>query len=689
MAVDGTYAITIKTMMGPQAGKLVLKTEGNVLTGTSEGPMGSSPLQEGKVNGNEFECMVETETPIGPAKITMKGKVEGNKLTGEAQTPIGVAPITGKREGTGNDEEEDQGRPVAGVSPEGEMKPTITRMEKFGDVELECIYREANRPDPNSETMFSFAPPFQPRTYIAEPGIICEQDVAVKLRDGVTIYADIYRPEDRTDIPAIVCWGPFGKRPGDAPSEWQLMGVPPGTVSKMAKFESADPGYWCHQGYAVANCDPRGVGHSEGDINLFGTQDGRDGYDFIEWIATQWWCNGKVTLAGNSGVAMVQWRIAAEQPPHLCCIAPWEGTGDLYRESYFVGGVYGNFGETVLRIIAGPGYVDDNTAMAAKYPLINEYWEDKIVKWDKIKVPVYMTACWCHQGHLRASIESFRRVRSTKKWLRAHREFEWPDTYTPANLEDLKRFWDRYCKNIRNGWEMTPRVRLDVMDAYEYNFQDARPEKEFPLARTQYTKLYVDAAKGALSFDPVPKESNVAYNAETDEQVTFDITFDKDTEITGYMKLRLWVEARGDDDMDMFVNIWKLDDTGKHLPNISMGAPHWGAWGVMKVSHRELDPKLSTDYNPVQAHRKEEKLKPGEIVPVDIEIWPHSRMWHEGEVLRVIVSGQMIKSEWPLPFIYPPSNKGTHIIHSGGKYDSFLQIPVIPPRHKSGKYEYR
>ena len=62
---------------------------------------------------------------------------------------------------------------------------------------------------------------------------------------------------------------------------------------------------------------------------MFGTQDGRDGYDFIEWLAGQHWSNGKVGMFGNSGVGMVQYRIAAEQPPHLICIAPWEGAGSL------------------------------------------------------------------------------------------------------------------------------------------------------------------------------------------------------------------------------------------------------------------------------------------------------------------------------------------------------------------------
>ena len=164
----------------------------------------------------------------------------------------------------------------------------ITKREKFGDVEIETIYREARKPSTEA-TGFSFCPPFNPRTYIAEPGIICEQDIPVTMRDGTIIYTDIYRPIDQTNIPVIISWSPFGKRPGDIESEWQVMGVPPGAVSRMSKFESADPGYWCHQGYACANVDPRGVGHSQGDANIFGTQDARDGHDFIEWLATLHW----------------------------------------------------------------------------------------------------------------------------------------------------------------------------------------------------------------------------------------------------------------------------------------------------------------------------------------------------------------------------------------------------------------
>ena len=89
--------------------------------------------------------------------------------------------------------------------------------------------------------------------------------------------------------------------------------------------------------------------------------------------------------------------------------------------------------------------------MAVKYPLMNGYWEDKRPDFSKVDIPVYQTAGFSH-FHLRGSFQAFRKAKSKRKWLRAHRDFEWPDTYTPENLEDLKQFYDRYLKDIHNGW---------------------------------------------------------------------------------------------------------------------------------------------------------------------------------------------------------------------------------------------
>ncbi len=578
----------------------------------------------------------------------------------------------------------------------------FTLKEVFQGEEIEAIYRVARKPVENQEAVDlansedpmarmgqGFCPAFNQRVYEAAPGIICEQDVAVKMRDGVTIYTDIFRPKNCTDkIPVIVSWSWFGKRPGEGMSEWQIMGVPPQTVSNLAKFESPDPMYWCYNGYAVANVDVRGAGHSEGNVHMFTHQDSEDGYDFIEWIAQQDWCNGKVGMAGNSGVAMHQWRIAAYQPPHLACIAPWEATTDLYRESIFEGGIPAlSFNEFIAAQVTGNGGVDDQVAMARKYPLMNGYWKDKIPDFSKVRLPIYATAGFSH-FHLRGSVQAFRKAKSRKKWIRMHRDFEWPDSYNPDNLEDLKRFYDRYLKDIHNGWELTPKVRIDVMDAFDCDYQVQRKENEFPLERTEYKRYYLDANSMTMQDTPVEFKSSVSYDGNTQEAV-FDMEFTEDTELTGYISLHLFVEADGHDDMDMFFNIQKADKDGNWIPWTTLGEPHPGAWGKCRVSHRELDPELSTKFQPVMAHKRELKLTKGEIVPIDVEIVPSSRIWHKGEKLRIQIAGRYIREGWFEPLAWDTDNHGNHIIHTGGEYESYIQVPVIPPKFRSGDYVYR
>lgn len=528
-------------------------------------------------------------------------------------------------------------------------------------------------------------PPLNQRTYSPEEGIVCMQDIPVKMRDGVTIYVDIYKPEAEGRYPLIISWSFYGKRPFDGQSEWQIMGVPPQTVSNMSKFESPDPGYWCRRGYAVANVDPRGIGHSEGDFVQFGSQDGKDGYDFIEWAAVQSWCSGRCALSGNSCVAMTQWRIASQQPPHLTCMAPWESTTDMYRESLCEGGIPAHsFVRLVMKEACGPNYMDSTPDNLEKYPFINcAYWKDKDPVWANVTIPVYQTACWNH-FHLRGSINAFRKCRSRRKWLRVHRDFEWPDAYSNENLKDLELFFARYLKLERNGWELTPKVRIEVQDTGEFLTMKNRPEENFPLKRTKYEKLYLDASDRSMKKEPVEKKAMAVYESETGE-VWFDYCFDEDTELTGYMKLRLHVAAESYNDMDLFIAVQKLSTKGDLLPVTLFGEPHPGAWGKMRVSRRKLDEKLSTDYCPVQAHICDEKLKPGQIVPVDIEIVPTSRFFHKGQQIRVSIAGRYIRGDWFEPLMWNADNQGNHLIYTGGEYESFLQIPVIPPRFQDGE----
>jgi len=565
--------------------------------------------------------------------------------------------------------------------------------EKFGDEVIEVLYYRSTPIDAPLETELpgtGVYPPLNQRTYV-EDGIRVDQDVAVTLRDGVTIYADVYRPDGpggEKDLPIILAYTYYGKRSNPPGRDNFTLGVPANSCSNMCPFEGPDPAYWCKQGYAVVIAEGRGIGNSEGRFPWLGRQNGLDVYDTIEWAAARPWSNGRVGMFGNSALAMAQWDAAQFQPPHLACIAPWEGGGDLYREYITDNGIPAtDFHRFIWLVFRGPDLIIDNVAMVEEYPLMNAYWESKIPAFDKITVPAYITAGWNHI-HLRGAMNAFMNLGSEKKWLRAHREFEWADSYMWWNLEDLKRFFDRYLKGIRNGWEATPPVRIDVMDAYDLDFQVARPERECPLARTQYQKLYLDAAAARLSAEPVTVESEAVYDAQ-EGKITFDHTFDEDVELTGYAKVRLWVEARGGDEMDLFITLMKLDANGEFVPVNVMGQPHPGTPGKLRVSQRELDPELSTDFQPVQAHRTREKLKPGEIVPVEIALYPFSRIWHKGERLRLQIAGRYFREGWFEPFTWNLENKGRHVVHTGGEYDSYLQIPVIPPKHKAGAYVYR
>lgn len=537
--------------------------------------------------------------------------------------------------------------------------------------------------------------PLQPETTYAD-GIREDRDVAIPISGGRTVYADVFRPEDKLEnLPVIMMWTPYGKRhwygAKETPGLHQAMGVPKGTISKRAVFEGADPGYWCHQGYCVVNVDAPGTGHSTGINNFMHVEKGgQDGKEVIDWIGEQSWCNGRVGMAGNSGLAMVQWYIAAAQPEHLVCIAPWEGSTDVYRENLCVGGIPSPaFCELIWYDFRGPEPQHDPMYVARQSDwLYNEYFEDMRTKVENIKIPVYATAGWSHPTHLRGSLEGFRHIKSRRKWLRVHRNFEWPDFNDPENIADLQRFFDRYLKNINNGWEMTPKVRIEVMDAYDYNFRHNRPEEDFPIPRTEYKKLYLDASNMTMGTEPAAVESSVTYDSLTGE-ANFEFTCTEDTELTGYYVLHTWISSETDD-ADVFALVQKTDQNGDPLPTTVFGVPDPGAHGQLRASMRELDEEKSLPYQPCYTFTHKQPLTPGEPVELFIEIWPQSRIWHKGERIHLNIAGRPIRDKsWFSPTACESINEGKHTIYTGGKYDTYLQIPLVPPKHKSGDFEVR
>ena len=551
----------------------------------------------------------------------------------------------------------------------------LSEIQEFGNEKIEVMFQKLNPPE-KSRGRF---PELKPSVTV-EDGIVCERDLAVKMRDGITIYTDIYRPEGEVNIPAIIPWSPYGKRTGFAGGGMKTPGVP--ETSPMTKMEGPDPAFWCRRGYAVINVDARGAGNSEGDVLQFCTGEGQDAYDLIEWVADLEWCNGKVGMAGNSWLAIAQWFAAAERPPHLAAIAPWEGLCDQYRDQMCMGGVPEiGFSKLTSVIVFGPNRIQDNIAMIQKYPLMNAYWEDKIAKVENIEIPAYVVASY-NPIHGRGTFNAFRRLSSKEKWLRVHNTQEWQDFYTPEYVEDLRGFFDRYLKGIDNGWEKTPKVRLSVLDPGGTD-QVNRAEREWPPARTEYKKLFLDANTRELSFDVIPSESSTGYIADDGKsKAEFLIKFKKDTELAGNMKLRLWVEAKGSNDMDLFVYISKLDSEGNPLLAKVLNFDNPGVRGILRVSHRKLDETKSTPSEPFLMNNSEQLLSPGEIVPVEIGIWPIGMYWHAGQQLKISVQGyaEMWLEDQMMPngpvFEYATRNKGEHIIQTGGIYDSHLLIPV-------------
>jgi uncharacterized protein len=497
-----------------------------------------------------------------------------------------------------------------------------------------------------------------PGTMALPLDIIWDRDVAIKLRDGVTIYVDVFRPAGTAAaLPAIMAWAPYGKSLPADPATHFIGTVPANWISGLTRFEGSDPAFWCNHGYAVINVDPRGAFKSQGDIHYWGGVDAADGYEVIEWIANRDWCNGKVGMHGTSWLGIVQWYIAALEPPHLAALAPWGAhLYDEYRWDVCRGGIPDpGFNASITSGMTG----SENRAeapyqMIAKYPLMNPYWEDKIADVKRIQIPVYTV------GTYGGDLEGFRAIASKEKWLRTHNRGQWNDQLDPINQQDLLKFFDRYLRGIQNGWEKTPPVRLTIMDPGGVD-EVNRPETNWPVATTEYRKYYLDAGNGKLVPKPAAETSSARYDAETG-QASFTVTFPEDTRIVGFAKLRLWVEADGANDMDLFVTVQKANTKGSiRWPN-----------GRLRVSLRELDPLLSTDFQPVQLFRRNQFVSSGEIVPVDIAILPTGLLWHAGEQLILTVAGNKLKGN------ALAINKGAHVVHTGSKYQSYLQLPIVP-----------
>jgi uncharacterized protein len=226
--------------------------------------------------------------------------------------------------------------------------------------------------------------------------------------------------------------------------------------------------------------------------------------------------------------------------------------------------------------------------------------------------------------------------------LEVHGQKKWQFYYEPKQVTKQLDFFDTFLHGKENGWRQKPKVNLEVREKYFVGKWLAT--SSWPVENTQYRKLYLDANSSKLGEKP-GRESMVEYSGAASgagaHRAEFDIVFDKPTELIGHMAAKLFMSAPMTTDMDVFVAVWKIDTNGEPVPFAYYAQYEDGpvALGWLRASHRELDTEKSTEYMPWLKHERELFFKKGEIVELDIEIWPSGTRFEKGEGLRFVVQG--------------------------------------------------
>lgn len=522
-----------------------------------------------------------------------------------------------------------------------------------------------------------------------------DEDVAVKMRDGVTLRLNLFRPAGNDGpLPVILSAHPYGKDsvPKRKRGTWSLnrqfriMNQPaPFQISDQTSWEAPDPVWWAQQGYAVINMDTRGGGHSDGRGDLFSDQEADDISQVIAWAAAQPWSSGRIGMLGVSYLALSQYKVAALNPPALKAICPWEGFTDAYRDFFTPGGVVENgFARVWLFLSGRVARLNTNLAVERrKHPLRDEWWEALTPDLSKITVPILECTSFSDANlHSVGSMRAFQRVSSEHRHAYAHRGPKWATFYGDEARKSQLAFFDRHLRE-RIVPELPP-MRLEVRDRLDH-IVEVRDEQEWPLARTQWRQLHL-GADGALA-DEAGKSGSVTFDLMRNA-AEFEHRFEEDTELSGPMTLRLFVSTQGAADPHLFVGIEKRSH-GSPVP--FEGSYGYGrdrvAQGRLRLALRELDAELSTPHQPEHTFRTVQPVHDREVMEVLIPLSSSSTLFHAGESLRLMVAGRYLQPRNPLfghfPTYYEPSKGGNATIVWTPGRPSTLEIPIIPPTNRS------
>lgn len=568
-------------------------------------------------------------------------------------------------------------------------------------------------------------------------GMTIDWDVPIAMDDGIVLRADVFRPSAPGRHPVLITYGPYAK--GLAfqtgyPSAWNRMvaehpDVAYGSSNRYQNWEVVDPEKWVPHGYVCVRVDSRGTGRSPGFVDHFSPRETQDFHDCIEWAGVQPWSNGRVGTSGVSYYGINQWHVAATQPKHLAAMCIWEGAADWYRDMTHHGGILSTFwanwfdmqvktvqyglGERGPRsavnglLVCGDETMSDAELAANRadfgdtilaHPLDDAYHRARAPDWSKVTVPFLSAANWGGQGlHPRGNFEGFVRAASRQKWLEAHGLEHWTHFYTDYGRAIQRRFFDHFLKGAANGWPDEPRVRLQIRHPDRF---EERTETAWPIPRTRFTPLYLDAAGQSLSAIPPRADGDIAFAAMGDGLTFLSAPFETATEITGPIAVNITVSS-STEDADIFAVLRVFSADLREITFMGAIDPHTPvAQGWLRASHRALDPDLSEPWRPYHSHTRRQLLTPGEPVDLAIELWPTSIVVPAGCRIGLSLRGRdyiwqqstgarlsNFKNELLGcgPFLHDdPRDRpaavfaGTTTLHLRADGGSFVLLPIIP-----------
>jgi predicted acyl esterase len=568
-------------------------------------------------------------------------------------------------------------------------------------------------------------------------GMRIDWDVPIPMDDGIVLRADIFRPVIERRHPIVLSYGPYAKglsfQEGYKGNWARLTKAAPevlqGSTNKYQNWELVDPEKWVPDGYACVRVDSRGAGHSPGYLDVWSTREAQDLYQCVEWAGTQAWSNGKVGINGISYYAMNQWNVGALRPPHLAAMCIWEGSSDYYRELCRHGGILSDFlnswhprqvasvqhgvgrrgAKSVVtdEWVAGPatlsknvlaGNCADTPGEARRRRLLDDYYTARTAEFGKIEAPLLSAGNWGGMGlHPRGNFEGWLRAGSRQKWLEVHGDTHFTHFYSNYGEALQKRFFGHFLKGEDTGWTQQPRVSLNIRHPGEKFV--LRGENEWPLARTQWTRYFLQSDGKRLGLDIPAQSAQLSYETSGDGLTFSTPPLPNSIEITGPVAAKLWVSSETTD-ADLFLVLRVFDSADKEVTFIGSNDPRVPVGlGWLRASHRKLDPQLSRPYRPWHTHDEEWPLTPGDAVELDIEIWPTSIVVPAGYRLALTVRGKdyevdgndaaLPNAPYPMkgvgPFLHiDPDDRSPSIfdcrntLHFAGGRQPYLLLPIIP-----------